>query len=358
MSITEKLDSWQQRRPGLGIPLAVLYKFFDDQGGYLAALIAHYAFVSIFPLLLLFTTILGFVLNGHPHLQQQVINSALGQFPIIGQQLHSSAHSLTGSGVALIIGILGSLYGGIGIAQSLQNSLNKIWAVPRQARPNPFKSRLRSLGLLVVLGVGVIATTLMSGITTGSGALNLNLGPISRIFAIVVSVIVDMAIFLAAFKVLNARELTWRQVAVGALIAAVGWEVLQLVGTYFVAHKLHGASQVYGLFGLVLGLLALLGLEALVVVFAAEINVVRIDALYPRSLLTPFTDNVALTSADRRAYTSYAKTERYKGFERVDVSYGTGPKGQQEEPAGDGPGPEAPVNGGLDATGSRSEPAP
>jgi inner membrane protein YhjD len=321
VTVTDRLDRLQQQHPGLGFPLAVLYKFFDDQGAYLAALITHYAFVSLFPLLLLFTTILGFVLNGNPHLQNELVNSALGQFPVIGQQLRGDAHSLRGSGLALVVGIGGSIYGGLGVAQALQNALDKIWAVPRQARPNPIKARLRSLGLLVVLGGGVIATTVLSGITTGAGVLNTGLGLVNRVVAVVLSIVVDMGIFLVAFKVLTARRLSWRQIRLGALLAAVGWEVLQLLGTYYLSHTLTRSSQVYGVFGLVLGLMAWLALEAVVIVFAAEINVIHVERLYPRSLLTPFTDNVTLTVADRRAYTSYAQTERHKGFERVDVSY-------------------------------------
>ena len=81
-------------------------KFIDDQGVYLASLITHYAFLSVFPLLLLATTILGFILQGHPHLQQDVVNSALGQFPVIGQQLKDATHPLVGSGVALAVGIV------------------------------------------------------------------------------------------------------------------------------------------------------------------------------------------------------------------------------------------------------------
>jgi membrane protein len=345
MSGGQRLDDLQRRRPGLGFPLAVVYKFFDDQGTYLAALIAYYAFVSLFPLLLLFTTILGFVLAGHPHAQQQVVNSALGEFPVIGQQLRASAHSLSGNGTALVIGILGSLYGGLGVAQSSQNALNKVWAVPRQARPNPIKARLRSLGLLILLGSGALVTTLLSGITTGAGVLNTGLGFTSRLLAIVLAVVVNVALFLVAFKILTARNLSWRQIRLGALVAAVGWELLQLLGTYYLSHKLKGSSQVYGVFGLVLGLLAWLALEALVVVIAAEINVVTVDHLYPRSLLTPFTDNVELTNADERAYTSYAKTEKHKGFQQIDVTY-------------DGPESTGPLDPSLDPPTAHPEGSP
>ena len=83
----DAVDRGQRRFPPVGFPLAVIYKFFDDQGNYLAAIITYYAFVAIFPLLLLGSSILGFFLQGNPDLQSDLIDSALAQFPIIGDQL-------------------------------------------------------------------------------------------------------------------------------------------------------------------------------------------------------------------------------------------------------------------------------
>ena len=142
MSVSEWLDGFQQRHPAAGFPLAVIYKFVDDQGAYLAALVTYYAFVSLFPLLLLLTTILGFILHGNPDLQKQIVNSTLSQFPVIGDQI-GSPKGLSGSGIGLVVGILGSLYGGLGVAQAAQNAMNVAWGVPRNERPNPLKARAR-----------------------------------------------------------------------------------------------------------------------------------------------------------------------------------------------------------------------
>ena len=87
MSFAGTLDRAQRRFPPVSFPLAVLYKFWDDQGNYLAAIVTYFAFIAIFPLLLLGTSILGFFLQGNPHLQQELLNSALRQFPIIGSAL-------------------------------------------------------------------------------------------------------------------------------------------------------------------------------------------------------------------------------------------------------------------------------
>ncbi len=262
------------------------------------------------------------MLPGNPQLQHQVVNSALSQFPIVGLQIGRSVHAAHGSLAAVVIGVLGSLYGGIGVAQAAQNALNTVWAIPRNARPNSIKSRLRSLLLLAVLGIGLLVTTGLSGLTTGSQASGSELGGIAvRVGATVLAVALNVLLFIVAFRVLTAREVSVREVRAGAVAAAVGWQILQTVGTYFVSHKLKGASASYGVFGAVLGLIALVHLAALLLVACVEVNVVRAKKLWPRSLLTPFTDNVQLTDEDQRAYTSYAQAQRNKGFEEIHTHF-------------------------------------
>lgn len=131
-------DRFQQRHKLVGIPIAVLKKFSDDQAGNKAALIAYYAFFSIFPLLLLFVTILGFVLHGDPGAQKAVLNSALKQFPIIGTSVKT--HSLSGNGIGLAVGIVGSLLSGLGITMAAQNAFNTVYAVPFKLSAGPTSS--------------------------------------------------------------------------------------------------------------------------------------------------------------------------------------------------------------------------
>src|SRR5262249_30248684 len=156
-----RFDKYQQRHRWLGFPLAVQQKYSEDQGGYLAATISYYGFFSIFPLLLLFVTVLGFVLRGHPHLQKTIVDSALGQFPVIGTKL--KVHSLTGSGFALAVGIVGSLLAGTGVALALQNAFNHLWGVPYKRRPDFLRSRLRALAMLAVLGGATLISTGLAG---------------------------------------------------------------------------------------------------------------------------------------------------------------------------------------------------
>lgn len=320
MGLTDRLDSLQQRYPALGFPLAVVYKYADDQGSYLAALIAYYAFVSLFPLLLLMSTALGWVLTGHPDLRAQVEHSALGQFPVIGPQL-DQPKELGGGVVGIVVGVLGALYGGLGGAQALQNAMNTVWTVPRNERPDPFRARGRSLLLLATGGLALLGTTVLSALGGGAGAF----GSGVKIVVLTASVAVNIVVFILAFRVSTARSLTVRQVAAGAVAAAVGWQLLQSFGAVYIGHVVRSASAINAVFALVLGMLAFLYIAATLVVLCAEINVVRVDRLYPRALLTPFTDNVDLTAGDRSTYAAKAEAERTKGFQKVKVTFGVPP---------------------------------
>jgi YihY family inner membrane protein len=350
VSVVGRIDRFQQRHSWAGFPLAVVYKYFEDQGAYLAALITYYGFLSIFPLLLLLVTSLGYVLEDNPHLRQDVLDSALGQFPGMAQQIGDTVRPLEGNLVALIVGIVGGLYGAIGVAQAVQNALNRMWAIPRNSRPNPLMARLRSLLFLLVVGTALLTTTAITALTTHVDAFGANLGFLLRALIVIGTVALNSTLFVATFRVLTARDVTIRQVLLGAVIAATGWQLLQWLGDWYV-QRVEGSNNAYGIFAIVLGLVGYIFLAAVVVVLATEINVVRVNRLWPRSLLTPFTDNVTLTDADRRAYQSYARSERFKGFQHVEVDF--------DQPPTPANPPDAKPDGEADAkpdgTGGRAE---
>jgi membrane protein len=317
VTVTAQLDRFQRRHPWAGFPLAVVYKYFDDFGPYLAGLLTYYGVVSLFPLLLLASTVLGIVLVGHPNLQHELISSALHQFPGIGSDLATPKQIEGGTG-GLVIGIVGSLYGGLGVAQAFQYACNTVWGVPRNSRPNPFRARGRGVLLLGTAGLAMLGTTVLS-ILGGTGAGEL--GGVLKVICLAASVIVNVSVYIFAFRIATARPLTVRDVAPGAIAAAVIWQLLQSFGVIYVTRVVNHASPTNKVFALVLGLVAFLFLTATVVVLCVEINVVRVTHLHPRSLMTPFTDNVVLTSGDRRAYVRQAKAQRSKGFQRVHVTF-------------------------------------
>ena len=248
MGLTQRLDELQRRHPVFGFPLAVLYKYIDDQGSYLSALITYYAFVSLFPLLLLSSTVLGWVLVGHPAVREQVLHSALSQFPVIGSQL-GEPQQIGGGITGVIVGVLGALYGGLGVGQALQNAMNTVWAVPKNDRPDPFVARGRSLLLLVTVGAALLGTTVLAAISGGAGAF----GAVVKMAVMAASIAVNAAAFLVAFRVSTDRELSVRQVAPGAVLAALGWQLLQSFGAVYVGHVVKSASATNAVFALVLG---------------------------------------------------------------------------------------------------------
>jgi YihY family inner membrane protein len=320
VSVTQHIDAFQRRHRWASFPLAVVYKFGEDQGPYLAALITYYGFLALFPLLLLLASVLGFLLQGDPDLQQRILDSTLGQFPVIGDEL-GDPQGLRGSGIALIVGGLLAIYGALGVAQALQNAMNVAWAVPRHRRPNPLRVRLRSFGLITFGGIAVLTTTILSALGASAGAYGADLEQWSTILVVFVAVVVNAAVFIVTFRICTAQTTTIGNVVPGAITAAIVWQLLQLFGTAYVGNVVKGAGETYGVFALVLGLLAWIFLAANGVVLSAEINVVRAKHLYPRSLMTPFTDNVDLTLADRQVYTDAATAQQAKGFESIVVSF-------------------------------------
>jgi YihY family inner membrane protein len=303
------VDGLQQRHSALGLPFGVVKKFGDDQAGSHAALIAYYGFFSLFPLLLVGVTVLGFALRDNPAFEQRVLDSVLAQLPIIGGDIQVRA--LTGGGLSLALGIAGTLWGGLGVTQHAQNAMNAVWNVPRKQRPNFWLRLARGLGLLVLLGGGAIASTVLAGLATAEGA-----SAVGRALPLAASLLVNLALFLLAFQVLTAIGLPWRRLVPGTVVAAVGWVVLQSVGGYYVNRQLADASQVYGTFGLVIGLLSWLYLTAQLVLYAAELNVVLARRLWPRSLLQP-----PLTEADRRVLADLAMVEERRPEQSIAVTF-------------------------------------
>jgi YihY family inner membrane protein len=288
--------------------MAVVRKFGNDQAGNLAALVAYYAFFSLFPLLLVFVTILGFALHGHPGTMHSVEASVAKNFPGFGKLLHINA--LHGSVVALVLGVLTSLWSGLGVTGAAQNALDTVWAVPFKERPDFLKAKLRGIGLLVVLGVLFVVATGASSIVTAVG------GPAAKVGGIVVSFLVNCVLYLAAFRLMTAKSVETRCLWVGVLVAAAFWTILQAVGALYIHHVVSHMSAAYALFASVIPLLVWLHLGAQLTLYAAEINVVVTRKLWPRSLLGP-----PEAPADKETLAALAKVEERHESERVEVEF-------------------------------------
>jgi inner membrane protein YhjD len=280
--IMRRLDGFQQRHRASAFGYGVVKKYGEDRGGQLAALIAYYGFLSIFPLLLLFLTVSSYVLPHYPHFKMHLTNSLFGEFPVIGPTLQSSTKgkALHGSPVAVIVGVLTLAWGALGVSQILQQAMHDVWGAPAHVRPKFVNRVTRGLLLFCLLGLGIVATT----VVTSLGSV-LNWGPFGSVFAAVPAAVANMAVFLGMFRLLSPPDVRARTLLPGAVFAGAGWQVLQSVGINLISHQFNHASEVYGVFGFTLGLLSFLYLAARLTVYAAEINVVRARRLWPRSLL-------------------------------------------------------------------------
>jgi YihY family inner membrane protein len=329
--LVQAVDDLQQRRRWLAFPVAVVKKYGEDQAGQKAALLAYYGFFSLFPLLLVAVTVLGFLLHGSSDLGQRIVDSAVGQFPVIGDELGRSVGQsrLRGSGLALAVGVLFALWGGLGVAEAAQAAMNGIWNVPRRRYPNFLLRRLRGLAWLAILGGGLLLASVVSGFAAAADT------AWSGPAGVAASTAVNALLFLVGFRVLTVRNVSLRTLLPGALLAAVAWALLQWLGGWYVARQLSRASATYGAFALVIGLLSWLYLASTVTLLAAELNVVLARRLWPRSLAPP-----PLGEPDERVLEDLARQEERLPSQRVEVSFDAGAEGGQEpEPRRPGPQP-------------------
>jgi membrane protein len=307
-------DRWQRRHGAAAFPVAVVRKFLDDRASNLAALIAYYAFFSLFPLLLVLVSVLGFVLQDNPSLQDDVLDSALARIPVIGAQVGDDIEPLAGSEVALVVGVAGALWAGLGVTVALSRAFEEIWDVPRVKQRGALRVRAWGVLVLVVLGVSLVAATALTGVAVGG-----RIGPAAeQVGALGLSLAVNVAIFLAAFGLLTTRPVRVPDLLPGVALAAIGALLLQAAGTWYVERTVTRASDTYGTFALVIGLLSWFWLLTHLLLLAAEVNVVRARRLWPRSLTG------ALQAADRSALRRTAEAVRQDERQEILVSFDDG----------------------------------
>jgi membrane protein len=281
--VVDATDRFQRRRAWLAVPVATLKKFQDDQAARLAALISYYGFAAFFALLLVLITVLDITMRNNPELRQDLVNSALSQYPVIGQQIKGQLGSIAATGTPLAFGIILLLFSARGVAMAMQNALCEIWGISRASRPGFLWSQLYALALILVVAAGLVLTTFLSGLVGGAG--HVLAGMLEHTGAVVVSLLLNFGVFWLGFRLATMRRVRWHDLRKGAAFAAVVWQVLQVVGGYVVSHQLQRSSELYGTFGVVLGLMAWLYLQAMVTLYAAEVDVVLVRQLWPRSLV-------------------------------------------------------------------------
>jgi YihY family inner membrane protein len=309
--ILAAVDAWQRSHPAGAVPVAVLKKFGDDRASSLAALMAYYAFFSLFPLLLVFVSVLGFLLEDDPALQADIVDSTLARIPVIGAQLDDEVAPLTGSALGLAIGLAGALWAGLGVMLALGRAFQDLWDVPRLDQRGPLRSRAYGVAALVVLAISLVGSTMLGGLAIGGG-----IGPAAeRLGALSLALVLNAAVFLAVFGLLTQRPFRIRELLPGVTLAAVGSLILQSVGGWYVDRTVTGAGDTYGTFALVIGLLSWFWLGSHLLLVAAEVNVVLHRRLWPRSLTGD------LEPADREALRRNAEAARQDRRQEIVVRF-------------------------------------
>jgi YihY family inner membrane protein len=274
-----RFNVFQQRRRLLGFVVAVIKKYNEDEAGYKAALLTYYGFLSLFPLLLLLTTVTNNLVGSHSSLGRTMIKGITSYFPLLGNQLSSHVQGLHTSGLALVAGILFTLYGTRGVADVFRHGVQNLWLVPKSQQIGFPKSVLKSLGLIIIGGSGFLAASILSGFAASAGH-----GLEFRILSLAINLFILFWLFLFLLNFSLPRHVTARETLPGAATAAIGLVGLQLLGTYVLARELKSLDALYSYFAIALGLLFWIYLQAQLLYYAIEISVVSSKRLYPRSL--------------------------------------------------------------------------
>jgi membrane protein len=298
-----RLERFQAKHAVLGFPYAVFRKMGEDQTGNYAALISYYGFLSIFPLLLVLVSLLEIFLRGNPHLQAKILSYATNIFPTFGVQLSHAVQgkSVGQTGIGLIIGIFLTLLGARRMTSSISDALNHLWRVPLSDRSGFPSNFIRQIIMIAVMGVALIIT---SALTALGG------------YGVAASLILNIAAFLAVFRLGISRTIPTKSLIDSAVIAAAFWQILQALGSILIKRQLHSLSGVYGTFALVLGLMWWIYFESQITLLAVEIHIVRQLKLWPRSLTEP-----PLMPADKKVYTKYAVGEKRRPEQEINVDF-------------------------------------
>ena len=264
------------------------HRYQQHRSANAVALIAYYGFLTLFPALLLATTVLGFVLDNNPSLREDIVDTAVAQIPVIGSEVLVETGGLTGSSIAIVIGVAGALWGSTRAFVALQNALDDIWEVPLDERHNLVIRRVHGLVGLLVIAAGQVGTVVLTSIAAYA-----EIGFISQSLITLGTVAVNTAIIGTMFRYLTAASATWKMVRAGAVLAGFGFTLLQFAGTSIVARLLSGAQGVYGTFASVLALTAWISFHAAITLFAAEINAVRVRTQSSSNGETPDLNNIA-----------------------------------------------------------------
>jgi YihY family inner membrane protein len=262
-----RVMSARRRFAAVDVGVEMLDGFRRHQTGRNAAVLAYWGFLSIFPLLLAATTILGFVLEGNEDLRDDILDSALSQIPVVGATIEENAGALEGNTWALVIGLLTALWASMKAFLGVQAAFDDVWEVDIDSRANTAIKRLRALIGLVAIGLAQVATVFLSGVAAAA-----EIAAINKVLLLIGALIINVTVVATVFRYLTSAPVTWRMVWPGAVFAGFLFTLLQLFGTVVVSRMIANASEIYGTFASMLALMSWFGLHGLISLYGAELN--------------------------------------------------------------------------------------
>jgi YihY family inner membrane protein len=276
--VLQRLDRAQKDRVALAVAVATVKKFSEDQSANLAAMIAFWAFFSVFPLFLVLVTLVAIFLPASD--KNAVLGHVAQLFPLLDPR---TVKGLSGAWWTVVLGLATALWSGLGVVRTSQFAFNSVWGISPGRQPGMVKQVLRSLGVLATVGLGLVLTTLLSGLVASSAS-GVNLGVLGRVGGYVLSAALDVGIFLAAFRILTDRDVTTRDVLPGAILSGIAFFVLEQLSTLIISRYLKNAQATYGHFATVITILWWFYLQSIITMLGAQLNVVLKQHDYPRSL--------------------------------------------------------------------------
>lgn len=229
-----------------------------------AAVLTYYGFLTLFPLFLAASTVLGFVLESKPEWREDLVGSAVDSVPFIGSSLAEG--TITGSWWALIIGLGAATWGSMRAFIGLQSTYDDTWEVGVDDRANAVKQRGRAIIGLCVIGGSQIANVALAALADGA-----SIPGFSRVLLVLGGLAINFGVVSTMYRYLTSASVTWADVWPGSLFTGLVYTAFQFVGTGLTRRLLEGAST-YGEFAGVLALLSWLSLHAIVNLFGAELN--------------------------------------------------------------------------------------
>lgn len=255
-------------------------RYRDQRGDRMAAALTFYGFLSFFPLVALAFAVTGYIVAISPHAHDAVAKGIDQIVPELAHRLPVDQIAAAKAG-ASVFALLGLAWSGLGWIGVWRESLRTIWQ-GAEDEGNPVVNRLRDLGVLCLLGLALLASVILSSASSSAthavlGWLGLadvtGAGTLLRLIALSVAVVADGLIFFILFTTLAGTKAPWRHLLRGCLFGAVGFEVLKLVGTLFIAHTLR--NPVYASFAVIVGLLVWINLASRFILFTAAWTATR-----------------------------------------------------------------------------------